>query len=56
MGQVLQNGYPHLKMFSEALEIKQTGHGKPYSRPDFDKWMCDYDVRILSFPQSPNAT
>jgi hypothetical protein len=37
MGQVVQNGYTHLKMFHEALQIKRTGQGRPYSRADFDK-------------------
>ncbi|KAI1361420.1 P-loop containing nucleoside triphosphate hydrolase protein [Xylaria arbuscula] len=47
MGQVIQNGYPHLKMFSEALQIKRTGQSAPYSRPDFDKWMWNYDVLTI---------
>ncbi|KAF2967973.1 hypothetical protein GQX73_g5614 [Xylaria multiplex] len=47
MGQVIHNGYPHLKMFTEALQIKRTGQGQPYSRSDFDKWMWDYDVLTI---------
>ncbi|KAI0509067.1 P-loop containing nucleoside triphosphate hydrolase protein [Xylaria bambusicola] len=47
MHQVVQNGYSHIKMFSEALQIKRTGQGKPYSRPDFDKWMWNYDVLTI---------
>ncbi|KAI1347490.1 hypothetical protein F5Y01DRAFT_307504 [Xylaria sp. FL0043] len=47
MGQVLRNGYPHLKMFTEALSIKRTGQGRPYSRTDFDKWVWDYDVLTI---------
>jgi hypothetical protein len=55
MGQVVQNGYPHLKMFHEALQIKRTGQGKPYSRADFDKWTWNYDVRE-KFQQPPPHT
>ncbi|KAI0538902.1 hypothetical protein GGR58DRAFT_500688 [Xylaria digitata] len=51
MGQVIYNGYPHLKMFTEALRIKRTRQSKPYSRSDFDKWIWDYDVRAN--PHSP---
>ncbi|KAI0975315.1 P-loop containing nucleoside triphosphate hydrolase protein [Xylaria arbuscula] len=47
MGQVIQNGYPHLKMFTEALSIKRTGQGRPYSRSDFDKWVWNYDVLTI---------
>ncbi|KAI3324668.1 P-loop containing nucleoside triphosphate hydrolase protein [Xylariaceae sp. AK1471] len=47
MGQVVQNGYSHLKMFHEALQIKRSGQGKPYSRADFDKWMWNYDALTI---------
>ncbi|KAI8622944.1 P-loop containing nucleoside triphosphate hydrolase protein [Xylariaceae sp. FL1651] len=47
MGQALQNGYPHLKMFHEALQTKRTGQGRPYSRTDFDKWMWNYDALTI---------
>lgn len=42
----LAKGLPHLKVLNEAL----TAHYNPlsgvkrYTRPDFDKWMAEYDV------------
>ncbi|KAI0405837.1 hypothetical protein F4802DRAFT_596798 [Xylaria palmicola] len=47
MAQVQQNGYTHIKMFYEALQIKHTGRGRGYSRSDFDKWLWDYDVLTI---------
>ncbi|KAI0393732.1 P-loop containing nucleoside triphosphate hydrolase protein [Xylariaceae sp. FL0594] len=44
MYRVQYYGYDHARMFHEALRIKRTGEGKPYSRADFDKWTGDYDV------------
>ncbi|KAI1431122.1 P-loop containing nucleoside triphosphate hydrolase protein [Xylaria sp. CBS 124048] len=44
MTQAVLGGYPHLKMFTEALEIKRTKQGRPYSRVDFDKWMTGFDT------------
>ncbi|KAI0903835.1 hypothetical protein F4823DRAFT_629086 [Ustulina deusta] len=40
----MRNVYPHIKMFSEGLQIKRTRQGKLYSRSDFDNWMWNYDV------------
>ncbi|KAI2641023.1 hypothetical protein GGS21DRAFT_353898 [Xylaria nigripes] len=47
MGQAVKNGYPHLKMFTEALRIKRTGRGRPYSRADFDKWVTGFDTLTI---------
>ncbi len=46
----MRNVYPHIKMFSEGLQIKRTRQGKLYSRSDFDNWMWNYDVRMNIIP------
>ncbi|KAI1819872.1 hypothetical protein F4861DRAFT_525254 [Xylaria intraflava] len=47
MRQAVRNGYPDLKMFTEALRIKRTGKGRPYSRADFDKWVTGFDTLTI---------
>lgn len=33
-----------MDLMMEALRCKYYGHGKPYTKTDFDKWLADYDV------------
>jgi len=54
MYRVQYHGYNHARMFHEALQIKCSRQGKPYSRADFDKWTGDYDVSFGLF-QAPKC-
>ncbi|CAA9961541.1 hypothetical protein PTMSG1_04925 [Pyrenophora teres f. maculata] len=47
--EVMRRGVPHLENFEEALGAKYMGIGKPYSRPELDKWLADYDA-IVEIP------
>ncbi|EFQ94127.1 hypothetical protein P3342_007202 [Pyrenophora teres f. teres] len=47
--EVMRRGVPHLEIFEEALGAKYMGIGKPYSRPELDKWLADYDA-IVEIP------
>lgn len=47
--EVMARGVPHLEMFTEALNAKYFGKGKPYGRAEFDKWLADYDA-IVEIP------
>ena len=43
--EVIGNGIPHIEIFTEALNAKYFGIGKPYGKQEFDKWFAEYDVR-----------
>lgn len=41
------HGVPHMEVFLEAMTAQYNGLSgiKRYTRPDFDRWLGDYDVR-----------
>ncbi|EXL39543.1 hypothetical protein FOCG_17855 [Fusarium oxysporum f. sp. radicis-lycopersici 26381] len=47
--EVMARGVSHLEIFTEALNAKYFGVGKPYGRAEFDKWLADYDA-IVEIP------
>jgi hypothetical protein len=36
-----------MRFFNEAMEAKLWGRGKPYGREEFDKWLGQFDVRLV---------
>ncbi|KAI1334585.1 P-loop containing nucleoside triphosphate hydrolase protein [Xylariaceae sp. FL0016] len=47
MGQVVRNGYSHIKMFQEALQASEDRQGGRYAKEDLDKWLGDYDALTI---------
>lgn len=45
MAEALKNGENDLIMMEQAMRCKFLGGGKPYGKPEFDKWLANYDVR-----------
>ncbi|KAJ3569849.1 hypothetical protein NPX13_g5939 [Xylaria arbuscula] len=43
MAESVERGILHMAMLEEALRCKYLGAGKPYGKPEFDKWLADYD-------------
>ncbi|KAH8647949.1 hypothetical protein BX600DRAFT_443284 [Xylariales sp. PMI_506] len=43
MYEVVINGVTHMNVLNEALQAKYMGVGKPYGKPEFDKWFANYD-------------
>ncbi|KAI5921058.1 hypothetical protein F4810DRAFT_680039 [Camillea tinctor] len=50
MYESVMNGRQHMGIFEEALRCKYQGVGKPYGKPEFDKWLAEYDC-VIEIPQ-----
>ncbi|PKS08084.1 hypothetical protein jhhlp_005359 [Lomentospora prolificans] len=50
MAEALKNGENDLIMMEQAMRCKFLGGGKPYGKPEFDKWLANYDA-IIEIPQ-----
>ncbi|KAI0594813.1 hypothetical protein F4775DRAFT_419638 [Biscogniauxia sp. FL1348] len=50
MYETVRDGRQHMGIFEEALRCKYQGAGKPYGKPEFDKWLAEFDV-IIEIPQ-----
>ncbi|KAI1341189.1 hypothetical protein F5Y15DRAFT_26843 [Xylariaceae sp. FL0016] len=50
MYEVITSGSLQMQLFSEALNCKYRGAGKPYGKAEFDKWLAAYDA-IVEIPQ-----
>lgn len=48
MYEVVHGGPRQMAILEEALKAKHFGIGKPYGRPEFDKWFADFDVNTLA--------
>ncbi|KAI1368235.1 hypothetical protein F5Y08DRAFT_279762 [Xylaria arbuscula] len=50
MAESVERGILHMAMLEEALRCKYLGAGKPYGKPEFDKWLADYEA-VVEIPQ-----
>ncbi|KAH7014238.1 uncharacterized protein B0I36DRAFT_48850 [Microdochium trichocladiopsis] len=50
MYEVVTGGFTQMMLFREALRAKYLGEGKPYGKPEFDKWLANYDC-VIEIPQ-----
>lgn len=51
--EVIGGGVTQMSILEEAVKAKYNGVGKPYGKPEFDKWLADYDVNQTSPTRGP---